>query len=108
MTRAAGVLHSRAEALINLAYALNYQVPGLSAPLLGLRPDLPVLSASLSGRHVPPLRERDRWPLQGQDAPPLDIYIFSGLDAGLQPDTIEPHSNTAVPKTTPALTSPAG
>ena len=76
MTRAAGVLHSRAEALINLAYALNYQVPGLSAPLLGLRPDLPVLSASLSGRHVPPLRGRDELLPRGQDGPPLERYCL--------------------------------
>ena len=73
-------------------------LPGLGADLPGLRPDLPGLGAPMSGRHVPPLR--------GQDGHPLELY-FSELDAGVQPDAIEPHFTTAFNKAGLALASPA-
>ena len=58
------------------------------------------------GRHVRPPRGKDGLPPRSPDGQPLE-NDFSGLDTGVQPDAIEPHSTTAVHNTSPALASPA-
>ena len=51
-------------------------MPCLSAFLPGLRPDLPDLSAPLSGKHVPPFRRQERLLPRSQDGRRYEI-IFS-------------------------------
>ena len=77
-------------------------LPGLSTSLRGLCPDLPGLNAPLSGKHVPPLQGQDGLLPRGQDGRRLEI-VFSGYNAGVQPDAVAPHSTTAAHKTSPAV-----